>query len=89
MRIDLFLSTVGLVKRRTIARQLCDAGKVKINDNRAKPGKEIRINDKIGISLRRGYYLITVLDIPQKSIPKKDGVNYYSIEEISDNTREP
>ncbi|MBD3169351.1 MAG: RNA-binding S4 domain-containing protein [candidate division Zixibacteria bacterium] len=82
MRLDLYLSTTGLVKRRTLARQLCDGGKIKLNDKSAKAGKEIKVGDLIGMSLSSGFRLVEVTDLPAKSIPKKEGGNYYIIKEF-------
>lgn len=45
MRLDLFLKTSRLVKRRTVAREMCDNGRVLVNGNEAKPGKEVKQHD--------------------------------------------
>ncbi|PJA28708.1 MAG: hypothetical protein CO189_04180 [candidate division Zixibacteria bacterium CG_4_9_14_3_um_filter_46_8] len=82
MRLDLFLSIAGLVKRRTLARQICDAGRVEVNGLTAKPGREIKIGDVLALKLSSGYKVIEVRDLPAKSIPKKDGANFYEIKEF-------
>lgn len=82
MRLDMYLSTTGIVKRRTIARQLCEAGKVKLNGSSAKPGKEIKVGDDLGISLSSGHKTIEITDIPTKSIPKAEGINFYTMKEF-------
>ena len=45
MRLDLFLKTSRLIKRRTVAREMCDNGRVLVNGNEAKPSKEVRQRD--------------------------------------------
>jgi ribosomal 50S subunit-recycling heat shock protein len=47
VRLDLFLKTSRLVKRRTIARAMCEKGKVFVNGLQAKPAKEVRQGDRI------------------------------------------
>ena len=82
MRLDLFLSNTGIIKRRAIARQLCDAGKVRVNNNVSKPAKEIKVGDLLGIKLSSGYRLIEITDLPLKNIPKKEGENCYLLKEF-------
>lgn len=82
MRLDLFLSNTGIIKRRAIARQLCDAGKVRVNNNVSKPAKEIKVGDLLGINLSSGYRLIEVTGLPLKSIPKKEGDKFYLLKEF-------
>ncbi len=87
MRIDLYLSTTGLIKRRTVARELCDAGKVKLNGKTAKPGKEIKTGDELALSLSSGRKVIEIIDIPTKSIRKNEGENYYKLKEFEPKQR--
>jgi ribosomal 50S subunit-recycling heat shock protein len=47
MRLDLFLKTSRLVKRRTIAQVMCTAGRVLVNGHEAKPAKEVKRGDVI------------------------------------------
>ncbi|MCP4634195.1 MAG: RNA-binding S4 domain-containing protein [candidate division Zixibacteria bacterium] len=82
MRIDLYLSTTGLIKRRTIAREFCDSGKVTLNDKAVKPSKEIAEGDIIGLRLSSGYKSVEVTDIPRKNLRKGEGENYYIIKEF-------
>ena len=52
MRIDKYLKVARIIKRRTVAQQACDAGRVSINDKVAKPGDQVKVGDRI--SLRMG-----------------------------------
>jgi ribosomal 50S subunit-recycling heat shock protein len=47
VRLDLFLKTSRLVKRRTIAQEMCIAGRVLVNSHEAKPAKEVKPGDVI------------------------------------------
>ena len=58
VRLDLFLKSSRLVKRRAVARELCDDGRVLVNDRQAKPGKELRPGD--AITLRFSTRLIEI-----------------------------
>ena len=49
MRIDKFLKVSRLIKRRTVAKEFCDAGKVQINEKTAKAGDEVREGDELRI----------------------------------------
>ncbi len=50
MRLDKYLKVSRLIKRRTIANEACDAGRVSINGKAAKAGTEVKIGDVIEIS---------------------------------------
>ena len=51
MRLDLFLKETRLIKRRTIAKELCDAGKVLINDKISKPSADVKEGDIITLKV--------------------------------------
>lgn len=79
MRIDNFLSDLGIIKRRTIAKELADAGHVKINDRRAKPGTKVAIGDTIEITGTK-HIIIEVVKLPEgKSVAKDARGDYFRI----------
>ena len=49
MRLDKYLKVSRLIKRRTVANEACDAGRVLINGNVAKAGTNVKVGDKITI----------------------------------------
>lgn len=53
MRIDKFLKVSRLVKRREVAKQLCDAGDIQINGKVAKPSSEVENGDRLLLHLGR------------------------------------
>jgi ribosomal 50S subunit-recycling heat shock protein len=67
VRLDLFLKTTRLVKRRTVAQEMCDAGRVLVNGNPAKPAKEVRLGDILRLSYASRTIDIEVLRVPASS----------------------
>ncbi len=51
MRLDKFLKVSRLIKRRSVAKELCDKGRVCVNGRAAKAGTEITEGDQLNISL--------------------------------------
>lgn len=49
MRIDKYLKNARIIKRRTIAKEACDQGRVLVNGKQAKPGTEVETGDEIEI----------------------------------------
>ena len=76
MRIDDYLSTVGVVKRRTVAKELAQNGLIHVNDRRVKPAYQVKPKDIIAI---RGTHptIIEVLDLPTGSVPKERRGEYF------------
>jgi ribosomal 50S subunit-recycling heat shock protein len=55
------------VKRRTIARELCEAGRVLVNGHPSKPAKEIRPRDTVTLQFNTRSIELEVLDVPFSS----------------------
>ncbi len=71
MRIDKFLNSVNITKRRTISEDMCRNGVVKINDKVVKAAKDVKVGDKIEIVYLQKSVFYEVLQIPEtKTIPK-------------------
>jgi ribosomal 50S subunit-recycling heat shock protein len=51
MRLDKYLKVTRLIKRRTIANEACDAGKILINDAVAKASYQVKVGDTIQINM--------------------------------------
>ena len=51
MRIDKYLKNARLIKRRTIAKEACDQGRILVNDKEAKSGTEVKVGDEISIRM--------------------------------------
>lgn len=76
MRIDDYLSTVGIVKRRTIAKELGQNGLLEVNGNRVKPAYTVKENDIIHIKGSRPA-AYEILQIPAGSVPKDKRSDYF------------
>ncbi len=77
MRIDKWLSSVNVVKRRTIAQDMVKSGVVYINGVKAKPSKEVKVGDRITIEYLKGAREYEVLAIPTtRTIPKSKKEEY-------------
>lgn len=63
MRIDKFLKNARIIKRRTVAKEACEQGKVFLNDKQAKPGDEVKVGDKVRINFGTGSMNIEILDV--------------------------
>ncbi|MCT4594049.1 MAG: RNA-binding S4 domain-containing protein [Anaeromicrobium sp.] len=63
MRLDKFLKNSRLIKRRTVAKEACEQGRVKINDKLAKPSSIVNINDNISITYGERESVIKVLEL--------------------------
>ena len=71
MRLDKYLKVSRLIKRRTVANEACDAGRVMINGKVAKAGSEVKIGDVIEITFGSGSVKVKVIDIvdsPRKEV---------------------
>lgn len=75
MRLDDFLSTVGLVKRRTVAKELATGGLIQVNGRRVKPAYQVKVHDVILIGGNRRV-AAEVLDIPRGSVPRAERARY-------------
>ncbi len=63
MRLDKYLKVSRLIKRRTIANEACDAGRVTVNDKIARASLEIKVGDVIGMTLGPKTVKVEVLKI--------------------------
>ena len=78
MRIDKYLKISRIIKRRTIAQEACDSGRVMINDKLAKPGTDIKVGDIIEIRFGTQTTRYEVLEI-KEHVKKEETDNLYRI----------
>ena len=84
MRLDLFLKASRLVTRRSVAKELCHAGRIRVNDLIARASKEIKIGDVV--ELRRGTRVtkVRIADIPaSKQVRRDEAASLFEIVEDS------
>lgn len=70
MRLDKYLKVSRLIKRRTVANEACDAGRVMINGKVAKAGSEVKVGDTIEIQFGTSPVRVRVLAISEN--PRKE-----------------
>lgn len=63
MRLDKFLKVTRLIKRRTIANEACDAGRVLINGKTAKASSQVKVGDIIEIGYGSKTVKVEVLNV--------------------------
>lgn len=78
MRIDKYLKNARIIKRRTIAKEACDQGRVFVNSNVAKPGTEVGVGDEIEIIFGTKPMKIKVEKLLEH-VMKDDAKEMYSI----------
>ena len=76
MRLDKFLKVSRLIKRRTIANEACDAGRVLVNDKPAKASLNVKAGDMIEIQFGAKAVKVEVLDV-QETVKKDEAKELY------------
>ena len=71
MRLDKFLKVSRLIKRRTVANEACDAGRVSVNGHPAKASYDVKPGDVISISFGQKTVEAEVLDV-QETVKKEN-----------------
>lgn len=71
MRLDKYLKVSRLIKRRTVANEACDAGRVSVNGNPAKASANIKAGDIIAIQFGNKEVKVEVLDV-QETVKKEE-----------------
>ena len=70
MRIDKYLKVSRIIKRRTVAQEACEGGKVLINDKVAKPSSEVKAGDILTLTFGLKTIKVEVLEV--KDVVRKD-----------------
>ena len=78
MRLDKYLKVSRLIKRRTVANEACDAGKVMVNGKPARASYDVKVNDVIEISLGTRQMRARVVSV-QEVVAKNDAAMLYEI----------
>lgn len=76
MRLDKYLKVSRLIKRRTVANEACDAGRVMINDKPAKAGTEVKVGDVICINFGNKDVRVEVLAV-QETVRKEEAKDMF------------
>ncbi|MCR5666292.1 MAG: RNA-binding S4 domain-containing protein [Eubacterium sp.] len=78
MRLDKFLKVSRLIKRRTVANEACDAGRVLVNDKVAKASTKVKVGDIIEIQFGTKTLRARVLDL-QETTKKEEAKELFEI----------
>ena len=80
MRLDKYLKLTRLIKRRTIANEACDAGKIVINGLVAKASYNVKIDDIIEINMGTRGLKVKVISISEYTTKDTAADNYIVVE---------
>jgi len=80
MRLDKYLKVSRLIKRRTIANEACDAGRVTVNGKVARASYEIKQGDLLEISLGQRPLKVRVLEV-KEHVGKETASELYAVED--------
>jgi ribosomal 50S subunit-recycling heat shock protein len=78
MRIDKFLKVSRVIKRRAVANEACDGGRVKLNGRSAKPSAEVKPGDVVEIAFGSGKVAFRVESVSEHA-SKSDAASMYTL----------
>ena len=78
LRIDKYLKVTRLIKRRTVANEACDAGRISVNGNVVKASYDVKIGDVIEIAMGNRPVKVKVKNIAEHVL-KENASDYYEI----------
>ena len=76
MRLDKYLKVSRLIKRRTVANEACDAGRVTVNDKPVKASYNVKVGDIIEIGFGNKAVKVEVLNV-QESVKKESAAELF------------
>ena len=78
MRIDKFLKVSRIIKRRTVAKEVCDGGKVRVNGRVAKAGTDVVAGDEIEIQFGEKLFHARIKEV-RETVPAKEADSLYEV----------
>ncbi|MBQ7341333.1 MAG: RNA-binding S4 domain-containing protein [Oscillospiraceae bacterium] len=79
MRLDKYLKVSRLIKRRTVANEACDNGRISVNGKVAKAGYEVKVGDRIEISMGPRTVAVEVVQVADNVRKDDAGAMYKEI----------
>ena len=76
MRLDKFLKVSRLIKRRTVANEACDNGRISVNGRVVKASYDVKVGDRIEISMGTRTVAVEVLEVSD-NVRKDDAAGMY------------
>lgn len=77
MRIDKYLKVSRIIKRRTVANEVCDAGKVMVNGKVVRASYDVKVDDVIEIDFGARAIKVKVVSVLE-TVRKEDAANMYT-----------
>ena len=78
MRLDKYLKVSRLIKRRTVANEACDAGRVFVNGKAARASYEVKVGDILSVSLGTRDLKAEIVSV-QETVAKNDAALLYKL----------
>lgn len=78
MRLDKYLKVARIIKRRTIANEACDAGRVSVNSKPAKASYDVKEGDVVEISFGTRLVKLKVTDV-REVVKKEEALTLYTL----------
>ncbi len=78
MRLDKYLKVSRLIKRRTVANEACDAGRVTVNGKVARASYDVKVDDVIALTLGAREVTVKVVAV-QETVAKADASSMYTV----------
>ncbi|MFQ5895643.1 MAG: S4 domain-containing protein [Nitrospinota bacterium] len=79
MRVDLFLKSCRLVRRRAEARAMCEEGALLLNGRAARAGRELRVEDELELRTWRRVLRLRVVALPRKGAGRGEARACYQV----------
>lgn len=81
MRLDKFLKVSRIIKRRTVAKDACAGGRVRVNDGPAKAGRQVCAGDRIEIAFGNRILEVEVIEVRSHVAARRAGELYRVLRE--------
>lgn len=78
MRLDKYLKVTRIIKRRTVANEACDGGRVSVNGRVVKASYDVKVGDVIEVAFGTKAFKIRVTDIKETTL-KNDAQTLYEV----------
>ncbi|AQS57867.1 RNA-binding S4 domain-containing protein [Desulforamulus ferrireducens] len=78
MRLDKFLKVSRVIKRRTLAKEVCDNGHVQVNNRVAKAGLEVKVGDRVEVNFGTRKLVFEILEL-KETVPAKEAASLYKV----------
>lgn len=80
MRLDKYLKITRLIKRRTVANEACDAGRIEVNGKVARASYDVKVGDVIAINMGQRPIRVEVLNVTEYATKENAAENYRVVE---------